>query len=271
MEEFHTLKRGKLLPKSSRLLPFCHREHSVIRVGGRMNNSALLHSQSHPMILDGKHTITKSIILSEHLCLMHAGPTLLLSSLNNRLHIISAQKTVRSITRQCITLQMVTLPNHNINYLNSYLMNTSLCHTPLKIRCGLCWTLSNQIWAREEATIVQSYICLFVCLVVKVVHLELVSDLTTEAFVVLLPDVVVQQWSRFKFCGSQEWAPRSLIQPHCTRFNIWVLQFTQHPVEVHSTKVSSTLMVFGSSVLPRKKFQGYSSKAVFSPKGGINL
>ena len=89
-----------VFPKNSRLLPFhpiWDKDHSVIRVGGRINNSILSYSQSHPVILDGRHPITKLIILSEHLCLMHAGPTLLLSSLNQRFH------TVRFVTRQCIT------------------------------------------------------------------------------------------------------------------------------------------------------------------------
>ena len=44
---------------------------------------------------------------SEHIlstpCRMHAGPTLLLSSLNLRFHIIGAQRTVRFVTRQCVT------------------------------------------------------------------------------------------------------------------------------------------------------------------------
>ena len=67
-----------------------------------MSNSSLTYSQSHPVILDGKHSIAKIIIQSEHLRLMHAGPTLLSSSLNQRFHIIGARKVIRSITRQCV-------------------------------------------------------------------------------------------------------------------------------------------------------------------------
>ena len=38
----------------------------------------------------------------------------------------------------------------------------------------------------RKPTIVKSYVCVFVSLTVKAVHLELVSDLTTDAFIATL-------------------------------------------------------------------------------------
>ena len=92
--EHNALKNGQPISRSSRLLPFrpiWDNNHSLIRVG---SNSSLSYAQQHPVILNGKHPITKLIILSEHLCLMHTGPTLLLSSLNQRFHILKARKVV---------------------------------------------------------------------------------------------------------------------------------------------------------------------------------
>ena len=103
--EYSALENGQPLSKSSRLLLFCpivDKNRSVICVVGRLSNSSLSHALQYPVILKGNHPITKLIILSEHLRLMHAGPTLLPSSLNQRFHILKARKVIRSITRQCI-------------------------------------------------------------------------------------------------------------------------------------------------------------------------
>ena len=188
-KELDALKKGRSLPKTSRLLPFrpiWDKEHSIVRVGGRMSNSTLPYSQSHPVILDGKHPITKLIIHSEHLRLMHAGPTLLLSSLNQRFHIVGARKTVRSITRQCIVCrrhsvkpqdqQLRQLPTERVSVAAPFEKSGVDYAGPFQIKYGHV----------RKPTIVKTYICLFVCLAVKAVHLELVSDMTTDAFIAAL-------------------------------------------------------------------------------------
>ncbi len=57
--------------------------------------------------------ITKLIIHSEPL--LHAGPTLVLSSLSCRFHIIGSRKSVRSITRRCtICRRQAIRPQHQL-------------------------------------------------------------------------------------------------------------------------------------------------------------
>ena len=59
-------------------------------------------------ILHHKHPLTRLIIRSEHLRLLHAGPTLLMVSLNKHYHILRCRSIVRSITPACITCRKLT-------------------------------------------------------------------------------------------------------------------------------------------------------------------
>ena len=45
----------------------------------------------------------------------------------------------------------------------------------------------------RKPTFVKAYICLFVCMSVKAIHLELISDLTTEAFLSTLKRLVARR------------------------------------------------------------------------------
>ena len=105
------LKAKKPLPSSSCLSPL-HPfldSNNILCVGSRESNSNLSYSCCHSMILHGKHPISKLIIRSEHHRLLHAGPTLLLASLSHRFHVVNLRKTVRSITRQCLTCRRQTV------------------------------------------------------------------------------------------------------------------------------------------------------------------
>ena len=85
--EIASLQSDKSLPVSSSLLslhPFLDKEGILTVWGGQE------HSKLHPIILHGKHPITKILIRSEHKCLLHGGPTLVITSLSCRFHIVNS-------------------------------------------------------------------------------------------------------------------------------------------------------------------------------------
>ena len=103
-EEALCLRKGRQLESSTHLLSL-HPVldiHGLLRVGGRCEHSSLPYSHRHPVILPGSHAVTKLIIQTEHLRLLHAGPTLVASMLSHSFHILGARKVIRSITHACV-------------------------------------------------------------------------------------------------------------------------------------------------------------------------
>ena len=102
--EIESLKAKTPLDKSSPLLTLRPLIDSagLLRVGGRQERAQVSYSIKHPIILHHKHYLTHLIIRSEHMRLLHAGPMLLMASLNSRYHILGCRKIVRSITRGCV-------------------------------------------------------------------------------------------------------------------------------------------------------------------------
>lgn len=195
-EERNLLIAKKPLPKNNRLLPFhpiLDDRHCIMRVGGRISNSTLSYAQSHPVILNAKHSITKLIIESEHRRLLHAGPTLLISSLNQRYQITGIRKAVRFITRGCVTCRRQSARLQK--QLMGPLPKERITSAPVFERVGVDYAgpFLTKYGSTRKPTIVKSYLCLFVCLSVKAVHLELVSDLTTDAFIATLRRFVARR------------------------------------------------------------------------------
>jgi hypothetical protein len=82
-EDIAALKGKGDIALSSPLLPLHPFLDSsdIVRVGGRTQNARLPYHTQHQIVLSGKHPVAKLIILTEHLRLLHAGPTLLGASL----------------------------------------------------------------------------------------------------------------------------------------------------------------------------------------------
>ena len=182
------LKAKRSLGNNSSLLslrPFLDSD-GLLRVGGRESNSDLTYQRMHPLVIHGKHIITKLIIQLEHIRMLHAGLTLLCSTLSNRFHIFYMRKVTRSIVRKCVICRRHTckpqnqllgqLPLERVTP-GSVFQRVGVDYAgPVKVKYGMV----------RKPTVVKAYICVFVSLSVKAVHLEAVTDLTSEAFIAAL-------------------------------------------------------------------------------------
>ncbi len=138
------------------------------------------------MILHGNHPISKLIIHSEHLRLLHTGPLLIAASLNQHFHIIGGRRAVQSITCSCVTCRCKSLCPEPpmIGQLPLERVTPDTVFDQVRVDCAVA-ILIKRGYTRKPV-VLKAYIYVFVSLTVKAMHLELVSDLTAEAFIAYL-------------------------------------------------------------------------------------
>ena len=192
------VKNGKLPTTSSNisnLNPILD-NNGLVRVGGRQQNADFTYNSRHPIILHSKHPLTKILIRSEHLRLLHGGPLLVSASLSRNFHIVGGHKAIRTVTRSCVTCRrrsakpkpqlMGQLPSERI--------------TPDAVFSQVGLDYAGPVYLKQGSTrkpcIVKAYVCVFVSLSVKAVHLEPVSDLTTESFLACLRRFIARRGKR---------------------------------------------------------------------------
>lgn len=182
--ELNSINERKPLNKQSKILslsPFID-DSGILRVGGRLNNSNLDYNQKHPIILPSKHPLTKLLIHQTHIDNLHCGQQQVLYTLRQKYWPINAKSVIRKIIHQCIRCHKVNPKPYEHQMGN--LPKSRLTPSPPFFYCGIDY--AGPFFTRDKRargyTKSKAYICLFLCFNTKAVHLELVSSLTTEAF-----------------------------------------------------------------------------------------
>jgi len=188
MKEKTDLMRKGLLSNKSSLLslnPFLD-GNQCPRVGGRLQNSELNFDQQHPPILPKGHHITTLIIEDTHNKNLHASGQLLLALIRHKYWIPDARTVLRKVTHRCLicfrlkattaTQLMGQLPGERVKPTRPFTNSGVDCAGPFYIKQG----------GQRSKTAVKCYIALFICLSTKAIHLEVVSDLSTEAYIAAL-------------------------------------------------------------------------------------
>ncbi|XP_065079562.1 uncharacterized protein LOC135702458 isoform X1 [Ochlerotatus camptorhynchus] len=183
-KEIQYIQRGELPKQLATLHPFID-EDGLLRVGGRLHNSKLPYNAKHQLLLPQKHPVTEMLIKKLHEDRLHEGQSGLLATVRQKFWITNARSIIRKVIHNCIKCfrakpliiqpSMGVLPESRVTISAPFELTGIDYAGPIFVKEG-----------RHKPKVVKAYIALFVCLTSKAIHLELVSDLTSEAFLAAL-------------------------------------------------------------------------------------
>ncbi|CAI6349887.1 unnamed protein product [Macrosiphum euphorbiae] len=165
----------------ARLCPFVDSE-GIIRVGGRLRHSELPYDCRHPILLAKGSYLALLVCRHWHKITGHSGPRVMTSLIHRQYWIVSLRSVIHNVISQCTrcvrlrasvpTPVMADLPESRVLQCRPFSCVGVDYAGPIPMR-------DNKL--RKSRTY-KAYIAVFVCMSVKAVHLELVSDLSTPAF-----------------------------------------------------------------------------------------
>lgn len=183
--EIEDLKKYARVKKRSSLItlsPFLDSK-GLLRIGGRLQNASIAETTKHPVIIPANQHITKLIINEAHIRTLHGGIQLMMAYVRTKYWVIGLKSAVKKCIHQCktcvintakITTQfMGQLPAARVNQ-NRAFINSGVDYAgPVMIRTS----------KGRGHNAIKGYICLFICMATRAIHLEAVTDLTSQAFI----------------------------------------------------------------------------------------
>ncbi|XP_039291266.1 uncharacterized protein LOC111051540 [Nilaparvata lugens] len=153
----------------------------LLRVGGRLRNSSLPYDSRHPLLLPKLSHLSTLICDQTHRDHLHVGPRTTQSLVARKYWIISARNLIRSRLHHCVCCTrmraqpqqpiMSDLPHFRVNASSVFVHVGVDFAGPFNTKCS----------SLKKPRVYKGYLALFICLAVKAVHLEYVSELTTES------------------------------------------------------------------------------------------
>lgn len=161
-------------------------EDGMLRGRGRLENSALPRDSIHPIVLSAQSKFTELIIRRAHVATMHGGAQLTMHYVRQRYWVPGMRRLTRSIIYRCIPC--VRQSSISMQQQMGALPQVRLTPGRPFQKCGVDYCGPFYLKARGGRckVITKSYVAVFICMASRGVHLELVTDLTSEAFLAAL-------------------------------------------------------------------------------------
>ncbi|XP_015920366.2 uncharacterized protein [Parasteatoda tepidariorum] len=214
--EYQQLKNNKAVSSSSKILSLnlFLDEESLIRAGGRLENTQLSNERKHPILLPKNHHLTNLIIIHYHDSFLHAGTLLLLSVIRKEFWIVTARSFIKRQIWKCI--KCFRLKEKTASQKMAQLPPSRVTPSRVFSKTGLDYAGPFFVNPRSGRGVisVKMYVCIFVCFATKVVYIEVVENLSAESFIVALKRFVARRGKPNEFfsdCGSNFFAANKEI------------------------------------------------------------
>lgn len=184
--EIACIKSGNIVPKNSRLIslnPYID-ENDIVRVGGRLSNSQLSNDRKHPVIIARSGKFAQLLISHAHAVTLHGTTQQTLMFIRHRYWILDAINQIRRFVHRCIVCfryrtqgsqqLMADLPSQRVT------PSRPFSHTGIDYAGPIQMRMTK---GRGIRCLSKGYIAVFICMATKAIHLEIVSDLSTQNFI----------------------------------------------------------------------------------------
>nr|XP_041632357.1 uncharacterized protein LOC121502721 [Drosophila kikkawai] len=164
----------------------------LLKVGGRLELADYPETQRHPVLLPTKDPFVSQFVRRLHLQNYHAGPRTLVGLIRRQFWIVNARDLARQVVRSCIHCRRYrpTLEKQLMGQLPKERITPS---RPFS-RCGIdfCGPINVYLRIRGKPP-TKAYLAVFVCFATKAIHVEVVSDLTTDSFIASLKRFIARR------------------------------------------------------------------------------
>ena len=235
------IKKNSKLVKLSPFLDV----NGVLRVGGRIQHADVPYKVKHPVILPRQCSTTNVIIDHVHHSVCHAGRNTTLNELRlNGFWVINGNSLVRFVLSKCVKCkvlrgkasvqQMASLPKERLEPSAPFTY------------CGL--DMFGPFIIRERRSDLKRYGIIFTCLNSRAVHMESVSAMDTDSFLLCLR----------RFIGRRG-AVRTIRCDNGTNFVGAKHELQRAVQEINVNKISNFLLSLGADFISWKHNPPYAS------------
>lgn len=145
------------------------------------------------MILSIKSHIVNLLIEHTHRALLHAGPSTVMATLAYHYHIPKIKKMLRKLSSSCIPCRKAYARTTNQLMGELPAVRTQIARPFSTVGVDFAGPFTIKRGRTRRPDLLKAYVCVFVCFVTRAVHLEVVSDLTTQSFLAALSRFVARR------------------------------------------------------------------------------
>ena len=152
----------------------------VLRVGGRLRRSACDFDVKHPVIMPPNSHVTQLLIEEYQRKIGHSGTSHTWTTLRQRYWVVKGVAAIRKVLGHCLFCK-----RRNSSFGTQFMADLPFCRVtsgnPAFHFTGI--DFFGPIMVKQGRSLVKRYGCVFTCLTMRAVHLELSYSLDTDTFI----------------------------------------------------------------------------------------